>query len=650
MKKPVRPIWFAAIAIAVIVIGLLATWISRPDHSTKPDPPHSRTPVGAIDHPIEVAGNGYVGSDECQSCHTEHYDSWHDSYHRTMTQVAGPESVVGDFDNVQLDLFGQIFQLQRRGDEYWVEMPEIAAEGPEANPHNRVQRQIVQVTGSHHMQAYWYPSGESRSLGMLPFIYLIDDGKWVPDTASFIVPPPDGPALPSPGAWNHSCVLCHSTGPRPNYKWAATENPRAVHAQRVETEVAEFGISCEACHGPGEYHVRGHTERPNGLSKAEISLVVPDQLDPHLSSQVCGHCHSVTEFKSDADFVDWSQHGFKFRPGDDIERSARWVLRASSDRPEVRRELQHYPAESIVWPDGMIRVSGREYNGLIESPCFTHDQHSKKLSCFSCHTMHAAGMENREQENWVEDQLKPGMRTKAACTQCHPTHSDKDKLTSHTHHAADSTGSNCLNCHMSYSTYGLLKAIRSHRIDTPSVQTSLATGRLNACNQCHLNQTLSWAGEHLQRWYGIESPQLSKDQETIAASVLWTLKGDAGQRALMAWSMGWPAAREVSGSDWMTPYLGHLMSDPYRAVSIIAYRSLRKQQGFEEFPFDPVAHRSMQQQPLQQLARRYELLTQERKVATPGPRVLMDSSGKLDEVNYRRLLRQRNDRPVQLSE
>src|SRR4051812_1812599 len=46
----------------------------------------------------------YAGSDSCRACHPNQYGSWHDSFHRTMTQVASPESIRGDFNNVALAL------------------------------------------------------------------------------------------------------------------------------------------------------------------------------------------------------------------------------------------------------------------------------------------------------------------------------------------------------------------------------------------------------------------------------------------------------------------------------------------------------------------------------------------------------------------
>ena len=44
----------------------------------------------------------YAGSDSCRACHPDQYTSWHRSYHRTMTQLATPETVRGKFDNVTL--------------------------------------------------------------------------------------------------------------------------------------------------------------------------------------------------------------------------------------------------------------------------------------------------------------------------------------------------------------------------------------------------------------------------------------------------------------------------------------------------------------------------------------------------------------------
>ena len=59
----------------------------------------ARPPAGAAanrDHrPIQVQLDGYRSSDGCRACHPSQYASWHASYHRTMTQLATPQSIAG---------------------------------------------------------------------------------------------------------------------------------------------------------------------------------------------------------------------------------------------------------------------------------------------------------------------------------------------------------------------------------------------------------------------------------------------------------------------------------------------------------------------------------------------------------------------------
>ncbi|GIT04746.1 MAG: hypothetical protein CM1200mP29_01570 [Verrucomicrobiota bacterium] len=75
-----------------------------------------------------------------------------------------------------------------------------------------------------------------------------------------------------------------------------------------------------------------------------------------------------------------------------------------------------------------------------------------------------------------DDQLARGMRGNQACLQCH------DEMAEH--HRAHPTrrrlvGSNCTNCHMPHTSYGLLKAIRGHTIETPKVaKRSKPAGRM----------------------------------------------------------------------------------------------------------------------------------------------------------------------------
>ncbi len=610
--------------------------------------------------PVQVPDGGYVSSDTCRACHPSQYASWHRSFHRSMTQVATPDTVTASFDGVRVtDVPGNPIALERRGNEFWAEFgdPDWTGQGAERP---RISRQIVMITGSHYQQVYWYRTDRTRVLGQLPATYLIAERRWIPRDAALLHPPVE-PVPSETGRWNAVCINCHATAGKRRFE-SAEERATAGAADgaatiTADTSAAEFGIACEACHGPAAEHAR---QNRNPLHRYwqyltgdtdRTRIVQPARLKPALSSQVCGQCHGVWEYYDVAGERQANANGLPYRPGDEL-RTTRLVVQPSVDTgsPTMRALLDAYPgyvADSF-WSDGMVRVSGREYNGLIDSPCFrnaTDEQHT--LTCFSCHTMHREDRDSRPTSEWATNQVAAGKEGNGACLQCHGTIATN--VPAHTKHQAESTGSSCYNCHMPYTTYGLLRALRSHQISSPSAAASVETGRPNACNSCHLDKTLAWTSETLARWYGTPKAALSGDEQTIAASLLLLLRGDAGQRALAAWSMGWAPAQRVSGTGWMGVPLAMLLNDPYQPVRFIAQRSLRSLPGFDGLQYDFLAPASSR------LATTMRALELWPRTLRPGDRrtdaaLLLDARGapRMDAII--KLGLQRNDRPVILRE
>ena len=587
--------------------------------------------------PAEVHEGGYVSSETCRACHPQQYDTWHASYHRTMTRIATPETVKGDFDHRTVTTKGMEFRLDRTGDEFWIETEEFWKPPPTGDRPPRVRRRIAVVTGSHHMQVYWFASGEGRKLEQLPLVYLFEARRWIPREAAFLKPPVDHVRAES-GRWNDTCISCHAT----------RGQPRLLDGAPIDSRVSEFGIACEACHGPGEAHVRDNQSpwrrylhhRQGG---AQENVTQPARLDARLSSQVCGQCHFVAAMRGE-DFARWKIDGSPYRPGGDLSLSYPPVQFSRSETVDFLRERLPDFLPKRFWSDGMVRVAGREHNGLIESPCFIKGRGSRQLACLSCHTMHQSEHDGRPRAEWTDDQLVAGMDGDRACLQCHAA---KYKGVAHTHHEPGSSGSRCYNCHMPFTTYGLLKAIRSHQVSSPTVKESLATGRPNACNQCHLDRTLAWTSGHLHAWYGTGEPRLTEEERSVATGALWTLKGDAGQRALMAWSMGWEPARAASGSDWQAAYLAPLLNDPYDAVRYIAQRSLRRLPGFERLDYDflgtPEHRQAAAQSVLEEWQRRMP-------PGTGRGALLVQPDGRLEFSVFTRLLEQRQNRSIELVE
>lgn len=590
--------------------------------------------------PREIQSEGYVTSRACQACHPQQYGTWRGSYHRTMTQLATPASVAPPPVPVGFE-YVHNYAVMQRGDRLWVasDDPSWAAAGAmpyDAKTRPTIQRPVVLTTGSHHEQVFWFSTGQKSKLGLFPFVYRIHDEEWLPYWAVFLQP--DQPPTEIVGRWNYVCSRCHTTNARPGI----------ASPDDMDTQVSEWGIACEACHGPAGEHVsvNRNPARRYGLHLGDApdpTIVNPAELSAQRASQVCGSCHSVHTVAELEELDAAWKRGFRYRPGEDLE-ATRHIVRPRQRPwpPATRRIVANQPhfMEDHFWPDGMVAVGGREYNAVTASPCYVGGE----FSCLSCHKLHKDPEDARSLSEWADDQLAPGMDGDSACIGCHA--SVAEALESHTHHPAGSSGSECYNCHMPNTIYGLLKASRNHEVASPSAQETVEAGRPNACNLCHMDRTLAWTAEHLESWYGIPAPEFTDaEHERTADAVLMLLRGDAAQRSLLAWHAAWAPAQQASGSDWIAPVLAPLLMDPYAAVRNVAYRSLSSLPGYEEITYDPFASPEAQASARWKVVEVWER-TRAREGRPDASQVLLNPDGTLQAARLERLLSQRDDRRV----
>ena len=199
-----------------------------------------------------------------------------------------------------------------------------------------------------------------------------------------------------------------------------------------------------------------------------------------------------------------------------------------------------------------------------------------------------------------------------------------------------------MNCHMPRLNEGMQDVVRTHMIYSPTRADMIEAGHPNACNLCHLDQPMGWSAQKLNEWYSIDKPALSTDQNEIAYAILKLTTGDAGQRALVAWSMGWEPAQQASGAEWMAPYLGLLLNDSYEALRYMGGRSLQSLPGFAKFPYDflgsPEALSAVPNTVITTWARARQ--------GSKTPRRDLH----VDVTTVRRLLSERDDTPVYLNE
>jgi hypothetical protein len=626
VRKLSRSWWQGLFIVAAVAAAGTLTLISLRDFQLEAVPPENR--------PIQSPIAGYVSSNACRACHPGNYASWHASFHRTMTQVATSQSLPPDIDGLQLAHDGHEYKAERYGDKVFVRMR------PDGGEYGKPQ-QVVLVTGSHNLQILWLETGQGRTLQQFPFGYIVAEKMWAPVSATFLLPA-NMKEYYSTGAWNGACMDCHVT----------LGQSRFVSGNKWDSKVAEFGIACEACHSEGREHIERNRNplrrfKIHVTTRSDPTVTNPASLKGPESGLACGQCHSVWAFNDMPDKIHFNRHGATFRPGAG-DLSDRFVVQPNapdhSEQKDFIRQTEPDFFHNRFWDDGMIRVTGREFNGVQASPCFRGGD----FSCISCHEMHLDSPGQTDAKTWARtDQLKPKMDSDSACLQCHKDMSAR--LVAHTHHSAESSGSRCYNCHMPRTTFGLLHAMRSHQVSSPTVQESIAYGRPNACNLCHLDQTLGWASQHLHAWYNQPVPELSEDDRSIAAAVQWVLKGDAGQRALIAWGMGWESAQKISGRDWLYPYLIYMLTDSYAAVRFDALKSLRTLPGFSDFAFTYTA-------PDQTLGegatRAYEKWL--REVRSPNAvyrrETAIDSDGRVRQDVFQRLRSARDEKPIFLAE
>lgn len=508
----------------------------------------------------------------CGQCHQPQYDSWHRTYHRTMTREVTPENVKGDFNNAVHQYQGFSTRLTREGDSFYMETVDpgwaelFSRAGGRADrvpPPKSIKLRIDRLVGSHWLQECLHRAPNGQYL-RLPLLYHIAEQRWVHSNGAFLAPDSDDFWARSRGAnWNESCLYCHNTEPSKN----PIVDPR-IGVVGYQTEVAELGIACAACHGHGTEHVRFHRD-PAKPKASEPDVVHPGRLSVQRRDEICARCHGALVPKPA--MWDPRTHRDPFVPGQDLTlfnhvfRSEAEQAELAGIRPKSSSPPRPEPTDGRFWGDGTPLTTALEYNGMALSACYQGGR--GKLSCLSCHTMHG------DDPNML---LKPKMQTNEACYQCHPGY--RDRLTEHTRHPADSPGSLCSNCHMAPQVYSLMTTHRSHRIQTPDLESSIGTGKPHACNLCHLDKSLGWTRDQLARWPNgkrIAVGKLSAEEESLSSAVLVLARGDARSRVVVAGAFSNPAARQASGTDWPGSMLTRLLEqERYPAVRYLAHRGL----------------------------------------------------------------------------
>lgn len=612
---------------ALFVVAPLAAWLAL---AFGPDPVALQAA-----QPLRELERDYEGSASCEACHPAQHASWARTFHATMTQLPRGAAVLGNFDGQPVAFYGRNATPFERDGEFWMRLPDASGER---------EARVALCVGSNRYQQYFELAG--AALGdtyvRLPLLWHVGEQRWMHLNGVFLEPDnPDWSVHAS--SWNDNCVFCHNTAPVPRLALSS----EAVPSKSFDTTVAELGIACEACHGPGERHVArmaSPVERYRAhLDDAPSSDIVhPAKVGQMESLAVCGQCHSQRLPEPLERITEFLEQGASFRPGSALAGHVQPITR---DTPPIDAHNGRIFSDRF-WRDGSARLSAYEYLGVTQSPCMQ----SSAFTCGSCHVMHSGD---------VHGNIEPDKRGDAACTQCHEDIARDPRA--HTHHDPARSGSRCLECHMPRMVYGILDIHRSHRIEVPDPKRDIEAGRPNACTSCHLDRGAAWAAESMRAWWGerYAAPSSRPDGAPLELvdSIASLHSGDAVLRAVYAKQLGRAdAALGARQKAFAVSNLIVALGDGYPSIRGIARRSLRaldaelglglaaELEGFDVF--SSVDERRTR---LLALLKRAQQALRSRSDAA-RPETLLDANLALDLARVTQLLNLQSDHVISIGE
>ncbi len=471
-----------------------------------------------------------------------------------MTREAASDTVLAPFDGRSLEWRGVRATMSRDdAGAFWMTFTR-ASDGSVLE-----RDRVVRTVGSRRYQQFL--TQRADVFLRLPVAWHIEEQRFFQMNDAFFAPDPADDARVWPDAfgryvarWNDNCVFCHNVGANPG---------RDEHAGVFRTSVAELGIACEACHGPGGEHARVNRDPVRRYAlhlgdAADPTIVNPARLTPSRSNDLCGRCHGQRIADDVGPFL---AHGDPFVPGDDLARytSPLWSTTSFAGRDDVFAPR--------FWNDGTARLTAYEYQGVLQSPCAMRGP----MSCTSCHGMH---------EGDPRGQIRPRAVGDGACTQCHRTLETPALVARHTHHAASATAPHCVDCHMPRIVYGILDTHPSHRIESPDPARAARDERPDACTSCHVDRTRAWAIETTRAfWSRTTSDSPVPTDNAFASETLRALfAGDPIERAVAADALGRSAVArdERTLARERAALLEAMRGDRYATVRHLAWRALRR--------------------------------------------------------------------------
>lgn len=338
-------------------------------------------------------GNRFLGSEACSQCHEKEYLGWQQTFHSTVIQdaKANPSAVLADFSDESLPF--SLDEVEYTIGSHWD------------------QRYMKRIDGEYYV---------------LPRLWSVQSKEWRPYSVWSWKKKP----------YSKYCAGCHTTYINPEKR-----------------TIAEEGIGCEACHGPGGFHVDA------GGDPGKV--VNPAKLTEESSNMICASCH-VRGTDNSGDYY----FPVGYLPGEDL--AEYYAPLEMKENEAVDQAIDRLYRE---WTDKMLN--------------------SSRAKCEVC------GIAGRDTDTDAE-------KEKSAMDFCFGCHNFRARMQLHTHHP-DTVSLVCNDCHVKRAadlSEGMSGDIHSYSYFLIHVENCYDPEINKACARCHSDKPdpRRWAFDVINSW------------------------------------------------------------------------------------------------------------------------------------------------------
>lgn len=485
--------------------------------------------------------------------------------------IANEQSVLANFNDVAVKHYGQKAYFFIKESHFYVTIS--YAEKSDTYP-------IKYAFGHYPLQQYLVET-ERGKLQVLPFAWDSrpeeESGqRWFHNYSHEEIKPEDRLHWRQPlQNWNGMCADCHSDGLIRQYN---------TEENSFNSQFDNSNVGCLSCHGDVSEHLNMRDKATRNIGK-EYSV----NENIATSMRVTGQWHRNGGDKTahwrggkrDNTFMDdcFSCHSLRSPLTDGFK----------AKTPFLDQFTPQLPSAPNYYADGQIKEEVYVYGSFLQSKMYTAG-----VNCLDCHDKHS---------------MKLKIEGNGLCLQCHSNEIYNTK--GHHQHDENSSGAQCVNCHMASNRYMGVDDRRDHSFKIPKPEISEQFNTPNACIKCHEKQTNQWADDNFKIWYGKPDALLKSKQylmalnagKPITLSQHWSIiddeKVDVISRAsalqMLSYSTQLLSARNLSKylahkeallrlsaatvGALLTPnervrFLSPLLNDKLKAIRVAAARSL----------------------------------------------------------------------------